>query len=109
MDWRGPAIRLSELPYECWTNQMAPVFGDGTVASRSIGRQSSFWLGCGSLRQTQDLSARAEYIAPPNSDGRVASFSTCSTPASVKSWRSRSKPTGYGLHLLGFGCSYSTI
>jgi hypothetical protein len=46
---------------------------------------------------------------PPNSEGRVASFSTRSTPASLKSWRSISKPTGYGLHLFGLDRSYSTI
>ena len=85
MDWRGPAIRLAELSYGCWTSQMAPICGDGTVASRSIGGQSNFWFGCGSLRQTQDLSARAEYIVPPNSEGRAASFSVRATPASVKS------------------------
>ncbi len=56
-----------------------------------------------------DRSARAEYIVPPNSEGRVASLSMRSTPASVKSWRSRSKPTGYGPHLFGLDRSYSTI
>ncbi len=56
-----------------------------------------------------DLSARAEYIVPPNSEGRVATLSTGSTPASLKSWRSLSKPTGYGPHLVGLGRSYSTI
>jgi len=50
-----------------------------------------------------DLSARAVYIVPPNSEGRVPSFSTRSTPASLKSWRSLSKSTGYGHHLFGLG------
>jgi hypothetical protein len=46
---------------------------------------------------------------PPNSEGRVPSFSTRSTPATEKSWRSLSKPTGYGPHLFGLDRSYSTI
>ena len=57
----------------------------------------------------RDCSASAEYIVPPNSEGRTPSFTTRSTPASVKSWRSLSKPTGYGPHLFGFDRSYSTI
>jgi hypothetical protein len=56
-----------------------------------------------------DRSARAEYNMPPNREGRVASFATRWTPASVKSWRSRSNPTGYGPHLFGLDRSYSTI
>jgi hypothetical protein len=56
-----------------------------------------------------DCSARAEYIVPPNGEGRIVSFSTRSTPAPVKSWRSLSKPTGYGPHLFGLDRSYSTI
>jgi len=46
---------------------------------------------------------------PPNRDARVASFSTLSTPASLKSSRSLSKPTGYGPHRFGLDRSYSTM
>jgi hypothetical protein len=55
-----------------------------------------------------DPPARAEYILPPNSEGRVASLCTRITPASLKSWRSLSKPTGYGPHIFGLDRSYST-
>jgi len=36
-------------------------------------------------KESPDRSARAEYIVPPNSDGRVASRSILCTPISVKS------------------------
>ena len=42
----------------------------------------------------QDRSTKAEYMVPPNREGRLASFSTRSTPASEKSWRSLPKQTG---------------
>jgi hypothetical protein len=48
----------------------------------------------GVMPTSQDFSAKAEYIVPLNRDGRVASFSTRSTPASLKSSQSLSKPTG---------------
>jgi hypothetical protein len=51
----------------------------------------------------------AEYIGPLNLDRRVANFSTRSTPASLKSSQSLSKPTGYGPQCVGLDRSYSTI
>ena len=56
-----------------------------------------------------DRSAKAEYIVPPNRDRRVASFSTRVTPFSLRSWKSLSKPTGYGTQGLALDRSYSTI
>jgi hypothetical protein len=85
----------------------------GVISAAVILWQLCRLLNCSSIVSYPwsllDRSARAEYIVPPNSEGRVASLSMRSTPASVKSWRSRSKPTGYGPHLFGLDRSYSTI
>src|ERR1700730_15654763 len=56
-----------------------------------------------------ERSAVAEYMVPPTRDRLVASFSTRSTPTSLKSSQSFVKRTGYGPHGFGLDRSYSTI